>query len=95
MRSFFGWVVGSIFFAFWCQLGLILGPKTHPKWSQVGSEIDQTWIIDLRAALLQKLARIFQICQHNLRCPRARMYCKKPTLFMIFAFWLLCCFVDF
>ena len=31
------------------QLGPILDPKTLPKWSQVGSKIDPSWGVDLRA----------------------------------------------
>ena len=38
-----------IFEAIWCQLGPILDPKTFAKWGQVGSKIDPSWGVDLRA----------------------------------------------
>ena len=42
------WSFLDDFGAIWCQLGPIMGPKTPPKWSQVGSKSDPTSSIDLR-----------------------------------------------
>ena len=35
----------------WERFGANLDPKTLPKWSQIGSKIDASWGIDLRAVL--------------------------------------------
>ena len=48
-RSFFWLIWRSIFGAIWCQLGPILAPQSPPKWGQVGSQIDASWGVDLKA----------------------------------------------
>ena len=54
--SFLWSIWRSIFGAIWCRLVAILTPKTLAKWSQVGSKIDASWSVDLRAVFGMILA---------------------------------------
>ena len=59
-----------IFEALWSELGPILAPKTFPKWGQVGSKIDASWSVDLRAVFGRMLATFLSNFQHNMILPK-------------------------
>ena len=54
---------------FWSDLvptWLHLGPQSVPKWSQVGSQMDASWGVDLKAVFERILASFLMFFYHNI-----------------------------
>ena len=67
--SFFGLFFGTMLSTIWNQLGRILAPKTFPKSSQDGPEIDPKWNMILRVVFWGMLTWFLLIFVTNITWP--------------------------